>query len=430
MNHPAHTRASLALYGLLAMPLAFVGLPLYVHLPKYYADTHGVSLALLGAILLALRIFDTVQDPLIGLWSDRVRSRRRLMAIALPFLAVAIYALFNYDPRIPAAWWLGGWLLIAFSAFSVVQINFYAYGTESAPQGTAQTRLSLWREGFLFLGIMLAAILPYAASDNPAAPDYTLFGLSALVVIALLGGLSLRFGHAAAPRIRERLHLREIPALLRHKDMRWLLGFFSVSALAGAIPATLYLFFIEDILGAPEHGGTLLLVYFISGVAAMPLWAKLATRYGRRRTLFASFTLMSGCFIWAFTLQQGDIVAFYIITMATGSALGADLALPAAMYADILKRHNTSASVGFGLWNFVGKLTLSLAAGITLPLLAFVGYAPASGNEAATYGENTYFWLSFSYALLPCALKMLALGILILSPLERNGALTIKEETP
>jgi glycoside/pentoside/hexuronide:cation symporter, GPH family len=414
MTQPAASSRDMCLYGMLALPLAFAGLPLYVHLPVYYAQSHGVSLAALGGLMLALRLFDTVQDPLIGLWSDRARSRKRLMLYALPLLAAGMFALFNYGGGISPAWWLAGCLLVTFTTFSILQINLYAYGTEHYAAGATQTRLSAWREGFLFIGIMLASVLPYI--NSAGTPDYSLFGISALAVIIVVGGFSLLKGFSAQPPQRSHTTNAVLFSLLQRSDIRWVLGFYGMSALAAAIPATLYLFFVEDIIGAPEHGGWLLLAYFASGAAALPFWAACARRFGRRRVLYASISLMAGCFVWAFLLERGDLAAFYIITIATGSALGADMALPAAIYADTLKRHNTSASAGFGLWNFTTKLTLSLAAGISLPLLAWAGYDPAATNNSS----HALFWLSASYALIPCALKIGALGILALSPIENE----------
>ena len=55
-------RAGLA-YGLLGLPLAFAALPVYVHVPRLYAETAGLPLALLGAILLGARLLDAGIDP-------------------------------------------------------------------------------------------------------------------------------------------------------------------------------------------------------------------------------------------------------------------------------------------------------------------------------------------------------------------------------
>ena len=44
-------RGALAAYGALGLPLAFAALPIYVHVPRLYAEGLGLSLALVGAVL-------------------------------------------------------------------------------------------------------------------------------------------------------------------------------------------------------------------------------------------------------------------------------------------------------------------------------------------------------------------------------------------
>lgn len=62
-------------YGALALPLAFVSLPLYVTLPHHYATEAGAPLAALGMVLLATRGLDAVVDPALGRWADHLFRR-------------------------------------------------------------------------------------------------------------------------------------------------------------------------------------------------------------------------------------------------------------------------------------------------------------------------------------------------------------------
>jgi glycoside/pentoside/hexuronide:cation symporter, GPH family len=94
--------STLAAYGLFGMPLAMAALPLYVHLPKFYGDHLGVNLALLGSVLLVLRLADGVVDPLLGVLSDRGGARKRWLLLAAPLLAVGMIALFMPLPRAEA----------------------------------------------------------------------------------------------------------------------------------------------------------------------------------------------------------------------------------------------------------------------------------------------------------------------------------------
>ena len=81
-----------------AHSLAFAALPLYVHLPAMYGALPGVSLAAVGAVLLATRVFDAAVDPLIGWYSDRLGSRRRLVVAGLPLLAAGFFLLCRPPP--------------------------------------------------------------------------------------------------------------------------------------------------------------------------------------------------------------------------------------------------------------------------------------------------------------------------------------------
>jgi Na+/melibiose symporter-like transporter len=90
---------TLLAYGVFGIPLAMAALPLYVHLPKFYGDHLGVDLALLGGVLLALRLADGAIDPLLGVLSDRGGPRKRWLALAAPTLALGIAGLFMPLPR-------------------------------------------------------------------------------------------------------------------------------------------------------------------------------------------------------------------------------------------------------------------------------------------------------------------------------------------
>jgi glycoside/pentoside/hexuronide:cation symporter, GPH family len=81
-------------YGLPALPLALLTLPFYVIVPGYYASI-GIPIALVGNILLAVRLFDAFSDPLAGYLSDKTQARfgrrRTWFAAGIPLTALAAY---------------------------------------------------------------------------------------------------------------------------------------------------------------------------------------------------------------------------------------------------------------------------------------------------------------------------------------------------
>jgi Na+/melibiose symporter-like transporter len=80
---PAHNWRVASAYGLMAAPLAFAALPLYVLFPQFYATNLGVSLAALGGLLLVVRALDAVTDPLIGRLLDTHLRSNNLMPMAV-----------------------------------------------------------------------------------------------------------------------------------------------------------------------------------------------------------------------------------------------------------------------------------------------------------------------------------------------------------
>ena len=96
-------------------------------------------------------------------------------------------------------------------------------------------------------------------------------------------------------------------------------------------------------------------------------------------------------------------------TLASGVALGADLAAPGALLTRVITRAGhaqLAEGAYFGWWNFASKLTLALAAGLALPLLQLLGYSPGQTDPGSLRA------LSLTYCLLPCALKLAAAAML------------------
>jgi len=388
-------------YGLLGLPLAFAALPIYVHVPRYYAETAGMELAVLGAILLGARLLDAGMDPWLGWLADRV-SRPTMVAVALLPFAVGFVALLN-PPATHVALWLLGSLALTYLGFSAATVAYQAWGADVGDNSRLRTRLTAAREGFGLLGVVLAAALPAVL-----APDFTtgVERLSWLLPPLLLVAAFVTFSRVAGSRptpTESQPWWHATGHALADPAFRRLLLVFVANGIASALPATLFLFFVADVLRLESASGPLLALYFVAGAASLTLWVKLAARYGRVAVWFAAMLLSIAAFASASLLGSGDLWPFAAICLASGMALGADLALPAAIAADIGERMR-QAGACFGLWNFVAKLNLALAAGLSLPLLAALGYAPGCGDGLTA--------LVFAYALLPLAFKALAATLL------------------
>ena len=403
-------RREMLAYGALGAPLAMMALPVYVLVPKFYFEATGLSLAIIGAVLLLTRLADALIDPFLGAWVDRSKRRGsylRPVLIAMPPLVLGFVFMLMPPGGLgtaAATAWLAVTLTAAYLGYSLASVAYQAWGAELAYTDHARARVAAWREGAGLVGVIAASVIPYALG----APS-----LVALFLISLAVALVLLVRHAPRPAGRPDAPapsaLRAVTLPLATSRFRWLLAVFVANGIAAAIPASLVLFFVADRLELESRSGVFLALYFIAGAASMPLWIRLAERMRLEAVWLIGMIAAVVAFVWSYGLGAGDFAAFALICALSGVALGADLALPPALLARVIEdNRHTGQHEGayFGLWNLANKLNLALAAGIALPALALLGYTPGSRSPAALAS------LSFAYAVLPCALKLGAAALL------------------
>lgn len=396
------SRASMLQYGALAIPLSFAGLPLYLHAPDFYAVEMGLSLALIGAIILAIRIFDAVQDPIIGVLSDKYAAHRTSIMMGALVTLVASFLMVFHPPETDAktvvAVWFAVSILLASTAFSILGINLNSLGSLWSEDKDEKTRITTWREALGLVGLLVAAVLP-AVIDL----KYMAYTLALLCVITGFYFWSWAKKNSFVTKKMERFSFNW--CVLIQSKMRGYYFIYAISMLASSIPGVLVIFFVRDRLDAEDLTGLFLILYFVSGAIGMPLWQKISKDKDKLMAWFISMLLAIATFIWAFFLGEGDVVAYGLVCFFSGLALGAELALPPAILSDLIDEKKDTAQTGFyfSAQAFILKSTFAAGSGLAFLILGFSTFVPA--------GENTpeaLMSLSFAYALLPCLIKIAA----------------------
>ncbi|MBE9609328.1 MFS transporter [Chitinilyticum piscinae] len=387
-------------YGLLGLPLAMAALPLYVTAPRHYHDQLGLGLGLTGAAVLAARLFDTLQDPLLGRWLDRhpplETPARWTGALLLPLGLLALL-----QPPLLSAWALAGWLMLSLAvialAHSLITLPYLALGLRLGGPQEGSNRLNGSREGFGLVGVLLAsALLPALLAGATA---WLLLALAVLALLLLLAVVLLPRHALAAPAMLADKRHGVWPA---ESNIRKFLAVYLVNAVSAALPATLAPFFIADVLQAERWLGPLLALYFFAAVLGLPVWVWLAGRFGRLICWRAAMLASVLAFVPVPWLGAGDVIPFAAICVLTGLLLGADLVIPPAMLGAL--GGEEALTQRYGWWSLCGKLALALAVGLSLPLLQLLGFSSGSGQGLLA--------LAVCYAALPCVFKLLAFGLL------------------
>ncbi len=415
MTDAPTSRITLFQYSFLALPLAFAGLPLYVHAPDFYARDLGMSIGLIGIILLAVRLIDAFQDPVIGYVSDRHAGRRYQIVLAGAFLLIGGMAAVFYGPQlaIPAPIWFTMSMILATTGFSIITINLNMIGGLWHDEPGERTRISAWREALALVGLLVASVLPaLLQAFKPAEIAFKIvFWVFGVIMVAGFVMFTRFMSRISPGHMIRKTHtskgLSFLPILIGPDRNFFIVCF--LTHLAAALPGVMVLFFIRDYLGAENLSGLFLCLYFIAGAALMSLWVKLADKTGKEKAWLASMLLAVATFIWAFFLQPGDVIAYGIICVLSGMALGADLALPPSILADRIssKKVQGEATQYYALLAFIPKTAIAIASGISFLLLDHLGFVAGKENsDTAMHGLITL------YALVPCLVKLKAAYLL------------------
>ena len=375
-------------------------------------------------------VIDAVTDPIMGFTSDRVRTRwgrrRAWIAVGTPFLATTLFFLLN-PPLGGTVFYLGAWFVLLRIGATMVGTPYGAWGAELSTDYHTRTRIVSAREIYILTGLIGAALVPaiveWLNADKTTAvlvlnaytwPSLILLPALALLVIALVPEPPpsaregrVRFGRSLALIFQNGLFLRLIAIELLING-------------GEAFRNALSLFFMQDYIGAPR-AGSLYLVYFGMGLAAIPFWTWLAKRYGKHRSLSAAMVFVGIVSLAIFSLDHGQVQPFYVLFALKGFCFGSFAYLPRAMLADVIDvdtvRTGDARTGGyFSIMGFTSKLAQSVG-GFALIALAWVGYSTSIG---ATHSPVELRWLAVLYAIVPTIAFAAALYLCWTWPLTRE----------
>ncbi|MEB3701383.1 MFS transporter [Candidatus Bealeia paramacronuclearis] len=420
------TRSQLFFYSLLALPLAFVELPLFVNLPKFYAE-EGMNLAIIGYVLLVVRSLDALKDPILGYAADYFykgpASRFFMIGLFAPLLALGFYLLWNPpEEGTSLIFWFALTLFCVHFADSAMIIAYYSLGAEMAPDYHERTRVTSFRESFRIVGLLMAAVIPTILVNRWGREEgFSQFSL--LFIAVLLGAylLFLKSKPKTSPTryVRECIKWQDLKSALQDKDFLWIAGLHMLNVFAFSCPTALFAFVASDIVCEPQQEGFFLMSYFVSGILGMMLWTTISKKWGKKKALLASLYLSVFIFAFAIFLKPHMILPFYGICFLAGLSFGADLALPPSILADVIAEQThlskPPSGIYFGVWNITAKFSTALAPGLIFPFLSHMGY------EKGITSPDSLFYLLACFTLLPAGLKLATAILLQLSPLEKRN---------
>ena len=354
-------------------------------------------------------IWDAINDPIVGVLTDRMRSRwgRRR-----PFLL--IFAI-PYGLSFLLLWWAPPWqnqialaatvtlaFMISDTLETLVEVPFTALTPELTPDYDERTALTSFRMFFNLLVSLVTAVAAPAIIDSALAAGLTQ-QQGYLIVAAIFGGSAmlpflLIFAVVRERRVSQPEGEQEAPFLetvrtawsnapFRFATAIFVLNWITFDLVALVLPFYLLYWIAQgnmlesvNLLGVdlPLESAVFALL-LITAMLAMPLWIFISDRMSKRSAYIIGMVFWAVVQLGIFSVQPGQIGLVLGMAALAGLSVSSAHILPEAMFPDViewaeLRTHHRQEGIYYGIKNFTRKLTGALAIFIALQVLGWFGY--------------------------------------------------------
>jgi GPH family glycoside/pentoside/hexuronide:cation symporter len=388
----------------------------------FLTDVVGLDARLASFAALVGIIWDAVNDPLVGILTDRMRSRwgRRR-----PFL---LYFSIPFGASFLLLWWAPPWhsqiavaatvtlaFMISDTFETLCEVPFSSLLPELTPDYDERTTLTSYRILFNLLASLVAAVAAPAIIDATLAAGYSQ-QQGYLIVAGIFGGLAVipfllifavvreRYGAADRPQetvtFKETLRTSWANVPFRFATLIYMLNWITFDLVALALPFyLLYWIASGNMLTSVAFFGiplplesAVFALLLVTAIVALPFWLWLSHRLGKHIAYIIGMVFWAGVQIGIFLVHPGQITLVLWMAFLAGLSVSAAHILPDAMFPDViewgeLRTGRRQEGIYYGVKNFIRKLTGALAIFLALQVLGWFGYqTPPMG---ATNFEQT-----------------------------------------
>lgn len=398
---------------------------------RFMTDSLGLSIGLAGALVVISRVYDTVLDPIVGVLSDRTRTRfgsyRPYLAGGGLLAALSMILLFNVpyglkDGALVA--FVAASLILFSTAYTLFRIPYLALGRSITQDFAERSKLMTFSVYGSSLGSLAATsaapfLLSQIGSDR-AGHGVIAFILAALIAIGGISTFLLIDTEAAAAEPKKAARhasVRETAqALKENRPFQCLIGF-KVTMFTGlAIHITAIPYYTRHVLGATDASlGSLFLTQTIMMMVSQSLWVRMAARWGRRNTLLmAGMVEIAAMFSW-FLVPVGHPTPWLQICGGLsgigggGVFFGLYTVLTDTM--DYTRRRSGGdgrEGILAGVFVMVEKATTAMGTFVFSLILGWVGYVSGHDAGSAVQSDGVKAGITLAISLIPALCAMVA----------------------
>ena len=390
-------------------------------------------------MLFLSRLPDILIDPVIGIWSDRTRTRigrrRPFILAGLPIICVAVW--FAFVPAgAPSLAYLFWCLLFIYLGFTIIDLPYSSWGAEMSPDYDERSKISAWRAASGSVGTLLALTIPLIleAIGRPGSREALFWMALFFVITQPLGFFVMMARLRETPPIEivtgKRRSFREgLLLVARNAAFIRLNVALTLIMTAMVVGASLNLLVITYVIGAPAAFAVMIFLQNIVALIGIPFWMTVSRRLGKHVAMSLCGAWIATCLALSFLWGKGDTIGFTTTIVALGFGIGGLLFLAQAMVADVTDRDlldsgEERTATYFAFLGMTTKAAIAVGVLIGTGVPALVGFQPSD----VMHSPSSLLGLKAVYAFAGVPLILLASWLLLAYPLTRDEQARIRGE--
>ncbi|WP_088891595.1 MFS transporter [Leptolyngbya ohadii] len=412
----------------------------------FFTNVAGINAAVAGSILLIGKIWDAVNDPIVGVLSDRTQSAKGrrypwMLFGAIPF-GITFFLLwlvpqFSNNPATnqQALFWYYVIMSILFNSFyTMVNLPYTALTAELTQDYNERTRLSSYRFAFSIGGSIFSLILAlviFQIFPNPQQQYLILGGICAIIstlplywcvfgtmarsravgcldesetleaqnldVAAdvlphwLQNGLTARMGQ----QWRRKGWLVNFLVTITNVPFLYVIGIYLFSWLAVQVTASILPYYVVDALKMPQASFTVIaLIVQATALVLLFFWQRVSDRYGKKATYFMGMVLWVIAQGFLFTLQSEQVFLVYGLAVLAGAGVSIAYLIPWSMIPDVieldeLRTGQRREGIFYSFMVLLQKVGLAVGLFLVGQSLDRAGFLPTTPGQAPPVQPET-----------------------------------------
>ena len=420
----------------------------------FFTSVAGMNAALAGSLLLISKIWDAVNDPIVGMWSDRTRSGKwgrrypwmlwGAIPFGITFFLQWIVPKFSSDPATnqTGLFWYYIAVAIVFNTFyTIVNLPYTALTPELTQDYNERTSLNSFRFTFSIGGSIISLILAQVifASVADVAQRYLILGgicavLSTLPLYWCVFGTRARSVEVAQHHLVSSTeepaslpYLQQMRIVFSNRPFLFVIGIYLCSWLGVQVTAAILPYFVVNWLGQPSSIFTAVALA-VQGTALVMLfvWSAVSARVGKKAVYFMGMVIWIIAQAGLFFLQPNQSGLIFPLAIMAGVGVSTAYLIPWSMMPDVIELDELNTGmrregVFYGFMVLLQKIGLAIGLFLVGQALNVAGFIEsAAGEPAPVQPESALLAIRLAIGPIPTVALLLGLVLAYFYPITRE----------